>query len=166
MANSDLQIHALSPPDQIIELLGIYMEEWRYRNSLFWHQLFLLYTSALVVFVLPYMEAPFKFDFTGTHISKVVFTAVGMILSFLFVYISLGNAFRAQSSRETYMSVALRLPENMRPVQIGSTSENKNDKHRNKRKFSFYFSPSLSKITISAMFISLIILAIVLIVWG
>ncbi len=172
MADSNLQIYALSSPEQIIELLGIYMEEWRYRNSLFWNQLFLFFVSALIVFMLPYMEAPFKFDFESANIPESTFTITGILLSILFVYISIGNAFRSQSSRQTYMSVALKLPEDMRPVLIGFAPEDKNKKCREKwkmfwtfkykRKIYFLFSLSFSITTTIIMFFALIALPAIL----
>ena len=87
-------------PEQIISLMAVYLDEWKHRDSLLWSQTFKLFYANLIIITLPYIA-----DFLGISLPQIdnkVFSIVGIIIAFVFLYISLGYSKRLNASSKTY----------------------------------------------------------------
>lgn len=140
--------------DSIISLLGIYFSEWHHRSQTLWSQTFKFYYAILIIILLPNLVDYFKLQIPNLPI--VIFRIIGLFLSFVFLYVSIGYAIRLQSVGITYQKLINKLPEEYRREKI----ENIAIKNIHIGKI---FAINLSYIICFSLFLSLLLLATVLI---
>ena len=132
-------------PDQIIELMNIYLSEWIHRDQLMWTQVFKLFYAALIVTILPNAASYIGISFPGINIK--VFPIIGIVMAFVFLYIGLGYACRLRASSRTY--------ENMMHLLGNNAYERISICDRTKMKWGFLFAKPLANILVVTMFIAL-----------
>lgn len=135
--------------DQIISLMSIYLNEWEHRDSLLWSQVFKLFYANLIVIILPNITA-----FLGISLPAInskVFSAVGIVIAFVFLYIGLGYAKRLNASSATYANVMKLLgDEKYQRVPLKKIRGGK------------LFTPSIATVLVYTMFLALEVIAITL----
>jgi len=89
----------------LIELMNVYLEEWKHRDSIMWEQVFRFYMATLVVSVLPYTNI---INSDGLF-SGVFLHCVGIFLSFVFLYVSFAYGIRLIASADTYEKIVSKL---------------------------------------------------------
>lgn len=104
--------------DQIINLLNVYLTEWTHRDSLLWSQVFKYFYATLVVIFLPNIAG-----FLGINlpnIPSIIFPILGILLSAVFLYVSMGYAKRLEAIGKTYQHLINLLPENLQRYSLNS----------------------------------------------
>lgn len=101
--------------ENVLALLDIYMTEWCYRDEILWKQVYTLFYATLVVLFLPNLTA-----FTGLQLPQfptIFFPAVALIMSVVFLIISIGYTKRLAAIGDTIMKVLEILPSNVRRLK-------------------------------------------------
>lgn len=141
--------------DTTISLLNIYFSEWHHRSQTLWSQTFKFYYAVLIIILLPNITS--YFQIVLPKLPAIFFRIIGLFLSFIFLYISLGYAIRLHCIGVTYQNIISKLPYEYQREKI------KNLKYKN-----IYwgkpFSLNLSYIICITLFLSLLILSILFII--
>ena len=135
--------------DQIISLMDIYLDEWKHRDSLLWSQVFKLFYANLIVIILPHLAN--YLDISLPPINGKLFSIIGILLAFVFLYIALGYAKRLNASSQTYTNVMKLLK-----------SENAQRIPLDKIKHGKLFKPSIAIVLVYTMFFALEAIAVIL----
>ena len=94
--------------DNLLALMNIYWAEWCARNETLWNQVFKYFYATLFVMFLPNIAI-----FAGIALPKVpsvLFPCVALIMSLVFLYVSLGFAKRLEAIAKTYQNLVNLLP--------------------------------------------------------
>lgn len=138
-----------------ISLLNIYFSEWHHRSQTLWSQTFKFYYAVLIIILLPNLALRFQLNLPRVPI--LTFRVVGLLLSFVYLYISLGYAVRLHAVSITYQKIINKLPKSYRRKRV------KNIKCKSIR-IGKIFAINLSYIICFVLFLSLFILAFILII--
>lgn len=84
--------------NEIIDLMEIYLDEWKHRDSMFWDQTFKFYFATLVIIVLPQLS---WFD-SPKFMPQEMLNAVGFVMSCVFLFVSFMYGSRLRASSKTY----------------------------------------------------------------
>ena len=101
------QTFKIESSEHLLALLSIYLEEFNQRNIMLWKQVFIHYFAIIIVMILPYMSY-FGIDF-GNTIPKWIFPAIGLILSPIFLIVSLGYSVRLACASSIYRELIQKL---------------------------------------------------------
>lgn len=99
-----------------LSLLEIYLSELIHRDQIFKDQVFKFFYTILIIMLLPNLAE--HFDLTLPNLPVLIYRILGLLGSFIFLYISLGYAMRLQSASKTYQNIINQLPENYRRIYI------------------------------------------------
>lgn len=147
--------HILSSDyDTTISLLNVYFAEWSHRDQLLWSQTFKFYYATLIVILLPNVSGLFQMDLPP--ISKLIYRLIGLLLSLVFLYISLGYAIRLHIISESYRLILDKLPMEFQQKNF----DNLSIKPLNISKI---FKPRLGYLICIALFLSLFLLSLLFI---
>lgn len=103
----------------IIQAMDHYLQEYIHRDTHMWSQNYKFFFSSLIVILLPNLT-----DYLGIALPETlsahswVFPAVGIVLSFVFLYVSLGLARRFTAVSETYNALISLLPDELQRKSI------------------------------------------------
>lgn len=104
--------------NDLLMLMDIYLTEWRHRDSLLWKQVFVYFYAIVIIIILPFV------DVLGVGFEDIlprwIFSATGIILSFIFLIVSKGYADRLKSIGDTYNRLIKMLPVQFRRNEIKS----------------------------------------------
>lgn len=104
-----MQNTILSPDyDTTISLLNVYLAEWIHRDQIIWSQIFKFFYAILIIILLPNLAL--HFELVLPNLPIWIFRIIGLFLSFLFLYISLGYAIRLHAIGDTYRDIMKTLP--------------------------------------------------------
>lgn len=137
--------------EQLLTLMSIYLEEFNQRNVMLWKQVFIHYFAIVIVMILPYMSY-FGIDF-GNTLPKWIFQAIGLLLSFVFLIVSLGYSARLACVSATYNELIQKLEPEYRRKSMSELSIKLNTK---------ISQGNMTTLICLVMYITLIILGIVL----
>ena len=140
--------------ENVIELMNLYLSEWEHRNEMLWVQVFKHFYATLTVMFLPNIASFLRIDLP--NFPSIVFPIVALLLSILFLYVSVGYAKRLEASSKTYMRLMKLLPKKLRRISIKSA----------KIKYGKLFKRRMTVLLCSCMYIGLIVLSIVMIVYN
>lgn len=151
MKKSGLSLDDIQAQD-LISLMEVYLAEWTHRDDILWAQVFRFFYATMLVLFLPYVS-----DFLGITLPKDVpylaFPIAGLVLSVLFLYVSLGYAKRLEAIAETYNDLINYLPNNkLRRCSLNDP----------RIKLGKYFSPHMSIIISVIMFLCSSVLSVVM----
>lgn len=141
--------------DSTISLLNVYLAEWSHRDQTMYTHVYKMFYSILMVILLPNFAVFLQIDLPEVPIW--VFRIIGLLLSFVFLYLSLGYAVRLHSVGYTYKKIIDKLPADYRRERL----ENINIKQIHIGKI---FKPNLTYILCFALFLILFSLSITLII--
>lgn len=133
--------------DTLISLLGVYLSEWEHREQFLWVQLFRFYFAILIVILFPNLTGYFHMTLP---IHDEVFRIVGLHLSFIFLYVSIGYVMRFQASGDTYQHLIDQLPDSYQRKRVKDY------------KFGHFFDCRITYIVCISLFLTLFILAIIM----
>lgn len=140
--------------DTTVSLLNIYLTEWSIRESTLWSIVFKFYYAIIIIILLPNISEYIEVKIPPVPTS--LFRFVGLLLSFVFLYISLGYCMRLHASSDTYQKILKKLPEDyqrrdIRQIKCKRILVGK------------MFLPRLQYVICFLLFLSLLFLSIVLI---
>lgn len=81
--------------NEIISLLSIYEEEWRYRDSAWFSRMFKMNFISFITILIPYLEEYFKIKLP--NVSNAVFPIIGIVIATLSFVFSLMYARRLKA---------------------------------------------------------------------
>ncbi len=137
----------------LLDLMDIYLSEWKHRDEMLWKQVFKYFYATLVVLFLPNIAS-----FLGINLPEfpaVLFPLAALVLSLVFLYISIGYSKRLEVSGNTYQKLINLLPEELRRVSVSDPNI----------KFGRFFSKRISVVICVLMFLGLLCLSIVMILY-
>lgn len=102
--------------ENIISVLNIYFLEWSYRDQILWSQIFKFYYAILIIILLPNLTEYFQIQLPA--IPDQVFRILGLLLAFLFLYISMGYVIRLDAIGRTYQNLINKLPSEYQRVHV------------------------------------------------
>ena len=106
----------ITTTEELLTLMNIYYAEWEHRDSLMWQQVCTFFFAVFVIILLPFATI---WDITLISvIPSFVFPATGMVLSVVFLYITLQYAKRLSKSSATYRELIECLPEEFQRKHI------------------------------------------------
>lgn len=141
--------------DTTISLLNVYLVEWCHRDQIIWSQIFKFFYAILIIILLPNLTLHFQLILPNLPV--LIFRIIGLFLSLIFLYISLGYATRLQAISDTYQNIIKKLPEEYQRKSIQSIKYK--TLHIGK-----YFMPRLGYIICLALFFVLFSLSVILII--
>ena len=142
---------------ETVNLMNVYLQEWMHRDDLFWKQVFKFFYAILIVILLPQISNFIKVDISFIK-NKAVFPIIGIVFSFLFLYIGLAYAYRLDASGKSYQKVMMLLKnEELMRISINDSRFFPNGK---------LFNPRISKMMVIVLFFLLFILSSILLLSG
>lgn len=141
--------------DTTISLLNVYLAEWIQRDQIIWSQIFKFFYAILIIILLPNLAL--HFDLVLPNLPILIFRIIGLFLSFLFLYISLGYAVRLHAISDTYRDIIKTLPTEYQRKSIECI------KFKNKS-IGKIFMPRIGYIICLALFLVLFSLSIILMI--
>ena len=114
-----VSIFKVKTTSDLLTLMDIYLTEWRHRDSLLWKQVFVYFYAILIVVMFPFV------DILGVSFEEIlprwIFSAIGIVLSVMFLIVSKGYADRLKSIGDTYNRLIKMLPVQYRRNVIKSS---------------------------------------------
>jgi hypothetical protein len=136
---------------ELLSLLEIYLSEFIHRNTLLWSQVHKLFYATLIVSLLPNVPNLIEFDIS---LPILAIRVLGIFMSLLFLYVSLGYAKRLEATTKTYNLMIEKLPCGYQRIPISNL------------KMGFLFAPRTSYTVIYLMFTALLTINIVLLIFA
>lgn len=137
--------------EDIINLLSIYLSEWKHRDELLWKEEFKFFYATLIILFLPNIASYLKIVLP--NIPSIVFPILALLLSLVFTYVSIGYAKRLEASDITCQRMMNFLPKELRRISINEFDHGK------------FFSARMSIILSILVFFGLSVLSAVMIVY-
>lgn len=137
--------------DEILHLMEIYMSEWCHRDQM-WQQSFKYFYASLVVLLLPNLSSYLGIDLADFPV--VWFRIVGLLVSLVYFYVSLGYTRRLDSVGRAYSNVMNYMPKELRRMSFS----------KSKTRINRLFSIRMSYVITTVMFLGLFTLAVVMII--
>lgn len=140
--------------DNILTLMNIYLSEWCHRDELLWKQIYTYFYATLIVLFLPNITT-----FIGINLSalpSIAFPIVALIMSVIFLYVSIGYAKRLEAIGNTYQRLINYLPQELQRISIADATI------RGGR----FFKRRMAFVIGFLMFLSLLVMSIVMIVYN
>lgn len=139
--------------EELIALISIYYSEWEHRDDVLWRQVFKFFYVTLIVMVFPHITGYFDADFEIRN--PVIFYYIGLIMSIMFYYVAVAMAMRSKASYKAYEKVTNLLESEEHTYSRVAVST---------LKFGKFFHFPLTIGIITAMFCSLVIIAVLLLI--
>lgn len=147
--------HLSSDYDTTISLLNVYLAEWIQRDQIIWSQIFKFFYAILIIILLPNLAL--HFNLVLPNLPIFIFRVIGLFLSLIFLYISLGYAIRLQAISDTYRDIIKTFPaEYQRKSIIDIKFKNKS--------IGKFFMPRIGYIICLALFLILFSLSVILMI--
>lgn len=102
--------------DQLLSLMNIYYSEWAHRDSLMWKQITTFFFAIFIIILLPYAKI-WEISLSD-KIPNYVFPIVGILLNFVFLYVSMQYAKRLSKISQTYRELIELLPQDLQRKKI------------------------------------------------
>lgn len=135
--------------DTTISLLNVYLSEWSHREQYLWKQIFTFYYAILIMIIFPNLKEYLKINLP---IHDNFFRVIGLLLSLLFLYVSIAYVIRFQAIGNTYQSLINKLPKEYQRERIDTS------------KYGRFFSLRITYIICVALFLTLFALSFALLV--
>lgn len=140
--------------DEIFKAMNIYLTEWIHRDKHMWSQTYKFFFAALVVMFLPNLTTKLGFTIPEALNRHYAFPILGLLLSIVFFYVSIGHAKRLRACGKTYSHLINMLPEDLQRISIYNLKELK------------FVNHTMGYVLPIAMFIVLLSIGVLLIVTG
>jgi len=130
---------------ELISLLGVYLEDFKHRNNILWGNTFKLFYAALLIILLPTVYVA-KVEFIFLPMPTELYRAVCFVMLLAILYVVAGYAKRLECCTETYKKMNEKLPKEYQRKDILEL------------KFGKYFLPRTSYLLAFLMFFMLIVI--------
>ncbi len=152
MRKNGFQLENFSISD-VVALMDVYLNEWMHRDELLWAQTFKYFYATLVVLFLPNLAKFFQIDLPKFPV--LLFPIIALVLSIVFLYVTIGYCKRLEASGKTYQKLINYLPNELQRIPL-------NDQSIRHGKI---LSHPMSVILCSLMFAGLILLSIIMFIY-
>ena len=139
--------------DQMLTLMGTYLDEWKFRDELLWKQVYRFFYATLIVMLLPNIAGFVGIDLPD--FPHVLFPIVAAVMALFFFYTSMGYIKRMEASNKTYSAMIAKLPPEYQRISIKSEQV----------KHGHLFMRGMASTICTLMFAALIVISIVMIVY-
>lgn len=102
--------------EHLLQLISIYLSEWDHRSTMLWNQVFKYFYATLIIIFLPNLSSRLGIDLPD--FPKELFTIAAILLSCIFLYVSIGCAKRAEAIGNTYQRLVELLPKELHRVSV------------------------------------------------
>lgn len=139
--------------DNLLTLMNIYLTEWCHRDELLWKQVYTYFYATLVVLFLPNFTS-----FLGFHLPlfpSIIFPRIALVMSIVFLYVSIGYTKRLAAIGNTYQKLIDYLPPDLRRIRVSEITK----KHKR------LFTMRMSEVLCILMFGSLFVMSVVMIIY-
>ena len=143
------KIYKIETTEELLSLMNIYFTEWSHRDSLMWKQVCTFFFAAFIVTLLPFSKI-WEISLTKV-IPNFVFPIVGIVLSLIFLYITIQYAHRLSKSSDTCRELIEHLPKEFQRKKLYDIER-------------INFSKKLAYIVPMIMFLTLVIFAVIILV--
>lgn len=140
--------------DEIFKAMNIYLTEWIHRDKHMWSQTYKFFFASLVVMLLPNLTNKLGFVIPEILHKHNIFPILGLCLSVVFFYVSIGHAKRLRAIGKTYDKLIHKLPKDLQRISIWELKEFK------------LVNYTMGYVVPIAMFLSLIAIGTLLIITG
>ena len=157
-----------SNPELVLDLMNIYLSEWKHRDAHFWNQAFAYFIATLTVIVLPLFN-PEEKAVLFQMIPQCVFPIVGIIMSVLFLAIMLAYYKRSEACHSKYTEIIEKLPLKFQEENLKTKYSKSNEKEGSFPRFliklrDYFIVHSISEIGVIIIFSSLVVLAVIVLI--
>ena len=153
MKRNGFQLQDFSVED-LLNLMNIYLSEWEHRSEVLWRQIFYYFYATVIVLFLPNLTS-----FIGISLPnfpELLFPVIALLMSFAFLYVSLGLAKRIDASVKTYNKLIRFLPVELRTITIASPEI----------RYGKFFKRRMSVIICFLLFFCLIFMSVIMIAYN
>lgn len=140
--------------EHFLSLLDIYLSEWSHRSEVMWRQVFYYFYATIIVLFLPNLAA--FIGIVSPDFPELLFPLLRLVLSFAFLYISLGLALRIDASVRSYNKLIKLLPVELQKITVESSEI----------KYGKFFSRRMSISICFILFFCLISMSVVMIIYN
>ena len=147
--NNKKKSYEIETTEELLSLMNIYLTEWSHRDSLMWKQICTFFFATFIVISLPFGEI-WKIALTEI-IPNFVFPITGIVLSLIFLYITIQYAHRLSKISDTCRELIEYLPEEFQRRKLYD-KDSINDKKK------------LAYIVPWIMFVTLIVFAVMILI--
>ena len=137
----------------VVALMNVYLDEWMHRDELLWTQAFKYFYATLVVLFLPNLAEFLQIDLPKFPV--LLFPIIALVLSIVFLYVTIGYCKRLEASGKTYQKLINYLPNELQRVPLDDPSI----------RYGKFLSYPMSVILCSLMFAGLILLSITMFIY-
>ena len=99
-----------------IHLLNVYLNEWKHRDAILLSQIYRNFYAILIIMILP--NVTLHLNINIPQIIPVLFPVVGIAMTVIFCYASLGYAKRLEAIGVTYQNLIDTLPNQYRRLKL------------------------------------------------
>lgn len=144
--------YEIKTTEELLTLMNMYYLEWAHRDSLMWKQVGTLFFAVFIIILLPFIKI---WDISlAEKIPHFIFPLTGILLAFVFLYITVQYATRLSKIGETYRELIEYLPKKFQRKCIYEKN------NINKRKQLAYTVPVIMFVVLIAFGIIILILCI------
>lgn len=115
------QAYEIKTTEELLTLMNIYYGEWAHRDSLMWKQVCTFFFAAFIVILLPFS------DIWGINLTEIIpdylFPVAGIVLSLIFLYITIQYAHRLSKSSDTCRELIEFLPKEFQRKSLHSKDD-------------------------------------------
>lgn len=146
----DVQKYQIETTEELLELMDIYLSEWKHRDILLWRQIFTYFFVIMLIYFFPYSAnwGENLIDIFPRWISPII----GIVLSIVFLIVGIGYSTRLKASGNSYQKIIDKLPTQFQRVKIDELNNFK------------IANSTMSSFIVSVMFVILFVLGIALLV--
>lgn len=98
--------------DDLINLMNVYLSEWNHRDEMLWSQVFRYFYVTVAAIFLPNI-AGFLGIVLPEKLPNIIFPIAGLVLSLVFLYVSIGYAKRLEAVGKIYKKLISYLPKDL-----------------------------------------------------
>lgn len=109
-------------PEDILQLMDIYQNEWLHRDNGFYTQAFRFFYVALIMIFLPNLTDRLGFKFNNEELLKICSPIIGVIMCMVFLYVLLSNISRLKAVNQSYIKLNSQLPDDFQRIKVKEVS--------------------------------------------
>lgn len=99
--------------EEIINLMSVYLDEWKHRDLSFWTQTYRYFYATLIVILLPNIGSIFEIRLAFS-VGDKIFPLVGIFMSIFFMYFSVVSGIKSTLASNAYRQLISYIPKDYR----------------------------------------------------
>lgn len=103
--NNSTEREALEVDGQLVSLLSMYYDDWRYRDDSVWKHTYKMFIATVFIMILPNLAGKLKIN-----LNVEIFRYAGLAIAIFSFYVGMAYAVRLEASGDTFSRLLGRLP--------------------------------------------------------